>query len=103
MDWIGIIIQLVLGAVGGNAGGAVVKNASLGSTGNSIVGAIGGIVLGQILQGMMGGSAPPVDPAATAEAAGNVGNYIRDLIGGGVGGAVLTVIAGLIKNSMSKA
>ncbi len=103
MDWIGIIIQLVLGAVGGNAGGAVVKNASLGSTGNSIVGAIGGIVLGQILQGMMGGSAPPVDPAATAEAASNVGNYIRDLIGGGVGGAVLTVIAGLIKNSMSKA
>src|SRR5262245_65033806 len=103
MDWIGLIIQLVLGAVGGHAGAAVVKNASLGSTGNSIVGAIGGIVLGQILQGMMGGAAPPADPAATAEAASNIGAYIRDVVGGGAGGAILTVIAGLIKNSMSKA
>jgi hypothetical protein len=34
MDWLGIIIQLILGAVGGNAGGAVVKNSSLGTTGN---------------------------------------------------------------------
>ena len=48
MDIVSLIIQLVLGAVGGNAGGAVVKNASLGTTGNSIVGAIGGVVLGQI-------------------------------------------------------
>lgn len=103
MDWIGIIIQLILGAVGGNVGGAVVKNSNLGTTGNSVVGAIGGVVLGQILQGMMGGAAPPVDPAATAEAASNIGTYIRDLIGGGAGGAILTVIAGLIKNSMSKA
>ena len=104
MDWIGIIIQLILGAVGGHAGVAVVKNSSLGSTGNTIVGAVGGIVLGQILQGMMGGAGvPPADPAATAEAARNVGAYVRDVIGGGVGGAILTVVAGLIKNSMSKA
>jgi hypothetical protein len=102
MDWIGLIIQLVLGAVGGNAGAAVVKNANLGSTGNSIVGAIGGIVLGQIIERMTGG-AVPADPAATAAAANSIGSIIQDVIGGGVGGAVLTVIAGLIKNSMSKA
>lgn len=102
MDVIGLIIQLVLGAVGGNAGAAVVKNASLGTTGNSIVGAVGGIVLGWLLNKMTGG-AVPVDAAATAEAASNIGAYIRDVIGGGVGGAILTVVVGLIKNSMAKA
>ncbi len=102
MDVIGLIIQLVLGAVGGNAGAAVVKNASLGTTGNSIVGAVGGIVAGWVLSKMTGG-AVPMDPAATAEAASNVGTYIRDVIGGGVGGAILTLVVGLIKNSMAKA
>src|SRR4029078_5097748 len=98
MDWIGLIIQLVLGAVGGNAGAAIVKNSNLGSTGNSIVGAIGGIGLGQILQGMMGGAAPPTDPAATAEAASNIGAYVRDVIGGGGGGGLLNASAGRVQN-----
>jgi hypothetical protein len=102
MDVIGLIIMLVLGAVGGNAGAAVVKNANLGTTGNSVVGAVGGIVLGWLVSKMTGG-AVPADPAATAEAAGNIGTYVRDVIGGGVGGAVLTVVVGLIKNSMAKA
>ena len=100
MDWLGIIIQLILGAVGGNAGGAVVKNSSLGTTGNSVVGAIGGIILGQILERMTGA---PVDPAATAAAANGMGDIIQSVIGGAAGGAILQVIAGLIKNSMSKA
>ena len=100
MDIVSLIIQLILGAVGGNAGGAVVKNASLGTTGNSIVGAIGGVVLGQILERMTGA---PVDPATAAAAANSMGSIITDVIGGGAGCAILTVIAGLIKNSMSKA
>jgi hypothetical protein len=100
MDIVSLIIQLILGAVGGNAGAAVIKNSSLGTTGNSIVGAIGGLILGQILERMTGA---PVDPAATAAAANSMGSIIQDVIGGGVGGAVLQVVAGLIKNSMSKA
>jgi hypothetical protein len=103
MDWIGLIIQLVLGAVGGNAGAAMVKNASLGSTGNSVVGAVGGIILGQILNQFTGGAPVPVDPAAAAAASTSIGSIIQNVIGGGVGGAVLTIIAGYIKNSMSKA
>ena len=51
----------------------------------------------------MTGGAVPMDPAATAEAASNVGTYIRDVIGGGVGGAIITLVVGLIKNSMAKA
>ena len=101
MDWLGIIIQLILGAVGGNAGAAVVKNANLGTTGNSVVGAVGGIILGQIIAHFTG--AAPVDPAAAAATVNSMGDIIQSVIGGGVGGAVLTVIAGLIKNSMNKA
>ena len=102
MDWIGLIIQLVLGAVGGNAGAAVVKNANLGSTGNSIVGAIGGIVLGQIIERMTGGAIPADATAPAASGGMDIGMIIKDIVGGGVGGAILTVVAGLIKNSMSK-
>ena len=102
MDIVSLIIQLVLGAVGGNAGGAVVKNASLGTTGNSVVGAIGGLILGQLISHFTGG-AVPADPAATAAAANSMGDIVQNVIGGGAGGAILTVIAGLIKNSMNKA
>lgn len=41
---------LVLGAAGGNIGGALVKKTNLGLTGNSITGAIGGVMGAQILQ-----------------------------------------------------
>ena len=37
------IIQLLAGAVGGNAAGAAGKSVSLGTAGNSIVGALGGL------------------------------------------------------------
>lgn len=88
------IIQLILGAIGGNGAGAAVKNASLGTVGNSIVGAIGGIILGQILERYMGMSA--ADASATSS------NIIQSVIGGAGGGAILTIIAGLIKNAMNK-
>ena len=38
----GLIIQLILGAVGGNIGGVLFKNISLGTLGNSIAGIVGG-------------------------------------------------------------
>jgi uncharacterized membrane protein YeaQ/YmgE (transglycosylase-associated protein family) len=100
------IIQLILGAVGGNVGGAVVKNSSLGTAGNSIVGAVGGLILGWALNYFTGG-AVPVDatttPAPDAAASGmDIGLIIKDVIGGAAGGAILQIIAGLIKNSMAK-
>ncbi len=39
---VGLIIQLVSGAVGGNIAGAALKQYDLGTVGNSIVGVIGG-------------------------------------------------------------
>ena len=40
---INIIIQLIAGAIGGNAAGNGLKGYDLGTTGNTIAGALGGI------------------------------------------------------------
>jgi hypothetical protein len=39
---INLIIQLIAGALGGNAAGATMKNLDLGTLGNTIAGALGG-------------------------------------------------------------
>jgi hypothetical protein len=97
LDIIGIIIQLVAGAVGGNAAGAALKDKSLGGTGNSIAGAIGGIVVAQVIQRLTGVAVTP-DAAAAASSGLDIGTIIKDLIASGAGGAILTAIIGMIKN-----
>ena len=47
---INIIIQLVAGAIGGNAAGNALKDYDLGTLGNSISGAIGGVAGGTVLR-----------------------------------------------------
>src|SRR3990167_1519170 len=97
MDMIvNLIIQLVAGAIGGNAAGSAMKNVDLGKLGNTIAGAIGGLGGGQILEMLV--------PAMSAAAEGggfDIGSIVGQLIGGGAGGAILTVIAGLLKNMMA--
>jgi hypothetical protein len=100
---INIIIQLIAGAVGGNAAGAGLKNYDLGAgpknydlgtLGNTIAGALGGVGGGQILTAllpMLAGTAENVD----------IGAIIAQAVGGGVAGAIVTVVVGLIKNSMA--
>ena len=98
-----LIISLLSGAVGGNVVGAVLKNLNLGVLGNSIAGIVGGAG-GSWLLGMLGQGT--VDAAAgAAEAAGglDIGSIISSVASGGVGGGVLMVIAGVVKNMMSKA
>jgi uncharacterized membrane protein YeaQ/YmgE (transglycosylase-associated protein family) len=85
-----LIIQLVLGAIGGNIGGALMKNLSLGPLGNSIAGIVGGGLGGQILTAVLGG------------AAASGGNMVGNIAGGGIGGIVVMIIVGLIKNMMAK-
>ena len=55
---IGLIIQLISGAVGGNIAGSALKQYNLGTLGNSIAGVIGGGILmaivGLIKQAMGG-------------------------------------------------
>lgn len=88
----GLIIQLVLGAIGGNVGGALFKNLSLGTVGNSIAGIVGGGIGGQILQAVL--------VALGVDAGGTLG-MVGDVAGGGVGGIVVMAIIGLIKNMMT--
>ena len=93
---LGLIIQLVSGAVGGNVAGGLMKNASLGTALNSVVGVIGGGLGGQIISMLgMGG-------AAVAGGGMDIVSIISQVAGGGVGGGVLLAVIGLIKGAMAK-
>ena len=88
-----ILMNLVAGAIGGNAAGKASPSFDLGTIGNTIAGLVGGGVLGQLV--------PIVLPAITAAAAGgnlSIGGILTNLIAGGAGGAVLTAIIGAVKN-----
>ncbi len=91
--WLPIIIQLISGAVGGNAAGAAMKNQSLGTLGNSIAGIIGGGLGGQLLT-LLGVIAGGGGMNATAVAG--------DVASGGAGGAALMAIVGIIKSALAK-
>ncbi len=87
-----LLVQLVSGAAGGNATGKAAPKISLGNIGNTIAGLLGGVGLGQLLPllGIGGGEA------------GSIGNILTTIVGGGVGGGVLTAIVGFIKNMLAK-
>ncbi|WP_258130249.1 hypothetical protein [Achromobacter anxifer] len=91
---INLLIQLVAGAAGGNGLGKMLQQFNLGPLGNTIAGAIGGLAGGSWL-------APMITAGAGAVAAGNTGLDLSaiagSVVGGGVGGAVLTLIAGIVR------
>lgn len=91
-----LIIQIIAGLIGGNAAGAGVKNASLGTAGNSVVGGVGGL-LGGLLTSMMAGGGAGIDLSNL-----DIGALVQSLAGGGIGGAILTVIAGMLKKALVK-
>ncbi|WP_435257720.1 hypothetical protein ACSBLW_16665 [Thioclava sp. FR2] len=94
-----LIIQLIAGAIGGNAAGAVLKNQSMGPLLNSVVGILGGGLGGQIL-GMLGG-AGAADAAAAAGGL-DIASIVSALASGGVGGGALMAIIGAIKPMLTK-
>jgi uncharacterized membrane protein YeaQ/YmgE (transglycosylase-associated protein family) len=98
-----IIIQLVVGAIGGNAAGKAMPDKSLGTLGNTIAGVIGGVGGGKLLDILLGGGAMATDAATGVAASGlDIGAIIQDVAGGGIGGAVLTIVVALIKGAMNK-
>ena len=107
-----IIMQLIAGGVGGGGIGKFIKSADLGNIGNIITGAIGGVggtfIAGFIpgLSGLLGSAADmtaSVSEVAGATDAGGLdfavlaGQGVSGLVGGGI----LTVVVGLVKNSIS--
>ena len=94
---IGLIIQLISGAVGGNIAGAAMKQYNLGTIGNSIAGLIGGGVGAQIIGALVGGGTG-TDLAGAGGL--DLGSIIGQIASGGVGGGILMAIVGLIKQAM---
>jgi hypothetical protein len=65
---------------------------------------VGGLILAQVLAAMGIGEPGTATAEGAAPAAGglDVGALVGQLVGGGAGGAVLTLIAGVVKNMMQK-
>lgn len=89
----GIIIQLIAGAAGGNVVGSLVKQLDLGPVWNSVAGIVGGGIGGQILGAVLGGG-------AVASGGLDIGSIIAQVAAGGVGGGVLMAIIGVVKQAM---
>ena len=91
-----LIMNLIGGAVGGNAAGGLLKNFSLGTLWNSVVGILGGGLGGQLL-GTLGASFCSETGSAI-----EIGNIVGNIVSSGVGGGVLLVIVGFIKKLIKK-
>jgi len=94
---INLIIQLVAGALGGHAAGGFLKNIDLGPLAKTISGAAGGGIGGTILQSLI-----PALSGAASSGGFDIATAAGNLVGGGVTGAIVTVIVGLIKNALFK-
>lgn len=93
-----LIIQLVSGALGGNVAGSLLKNISLGTLGNSIAGAVGGGLGGTLHGPLLTGGAPLIG----AEGGLDVMALVSQLVSGGAGGGLATVVVGLIRSMLAK-
>ena len=88
-----LLAQFVGGAVGGIGGGKAVKGGDMGNIGNLIAGAVGGVGGGQLLGGLMG--------SGSAAAGGfDIASLATNLVGGGVAGMVVQVVAGMVIKRM---
>lgn len=88
MDIATILTSLISGGVGGNIAGSLLKKLNLGPLGNTIAGVIGGGVGGMAMNNMMGVT------DMTSSVLGNIA-------GSGIGGAVVMIVIGLIRNAMN--
>jgi uncharacterized membrane protein YeaQ/YmgE (transglycosylase-associated protein family) len=93
MDIVGLIGNLISGAVGGNLAGAALKDQSLGAIGNTIAGLVGGTAGVYILQAVGW-----LNQLGVADM--NIASIAGHLTTGLVSGGVLTAILGKIKEMM---
>jgi hypothetical protein len=90
-----VIIQLISGAIGGNAAGSLSRDTSLGPLGNSIAGALGGGIGGQILNAVLG-------LGGTAAVSGlDLGSIVSGFATGGISGGITAIIIGFLKAKMA--
>jgi hypothetical protein len=92
-----LIINAISGAIGGGASGATVKQFDIGAVGNIIAGLVGGGVLGRIVTMIWPTLAPAIQSGGF-----DMGSIATQVASGGIGGIVLQLVVGFIKNSMMK-
>lgn len=89
-----LLISLISGAVGGNVAAGVLGKINLGVLLNSVIGVLGG---------GLGAKALAVLQGAVAQAGEtDFAVIVSQAAAGGVGGAALLVILGLIRNTLAK-
>ena len=93
--FLNLVIQIVAGAVGGNTAATLFRYFNLGPVANSIVGMVGGALGGQILNEIVTGGAGVGSPSGALE----VGSLLTQILGGGLGGCILTAIVALIRQA----
>jgi uncharacterized membrane protein YeaQ/YmgE (transglycosylase-associated protein family) len=107
---ISLIVSLISGVLGGNIAGAALSDKSLGTIGNSVTGLIGGGIGGYILKALgviaavttaVTGAPEATHAAASAASSFDLGSFLANVGGSGVGGAILTAVVALIKNAAS--
>jgi hypothetical protein len=91
-----LIVQLIGGAAGGNVVGALLKNANLSAIVRTVLGVVGGVGGGQLA------ALIPALQSILGDQAGTGGQVVGNAGAAAVGGALLTTIVGLIKQSMNK-
>ncbi|ATQ66787.1 MULTISPECIES: hypothetical protein [Methylosinus] len=92
---INLLIQLFSGAAGGAGVAKASKNLDLGPIANAIVGALGGAGGGSILTSLI-----PAIAGTAANGGFDIAVFAGQLVGGGVSGAIVTAIVGLIRNAL---
>jgi len=91
MDIASLIIQLISGALGGNAAGSYTKDTGLSPLGNTIAGALGGGIGGQLLHALLG-------VGGTAAASGlDIGTIVSAFATGGISGGLSALLIGYLK------
>jgi len=91
-----LILQIIGDIAGGNAAGVAMEKVNLGPILTTIAGALGGVTGGQIFTALL--------PETAGVITGHVGlvSIVGHLFAGGIGGAIITAIAGQIRNAMAK-
>ncbi len=95
MDISSLIIQLVSGALGGNAAGSMNKVTDLGPVGNTITGALGGGLGGQLLHALLGVG------GAAATSGLDIGTIISAFATGGISGGLTALVIGYLKTKLA--
>jgi uncharacterized membrane protein YeaQ/YmgE (transglycosylase-associated protein family) len=90
----GLVIQLSAGGICANIAAELLRKYDLGAMGNTLAGIVGGTIGGQIVGALVGGAAVGAPGGGL-----DIGSIVAQFVCGGLGGSVLLVIIGLVRQA----